>query len=202
MKGVVNCLFIAMLFLSGCAKSPSQLSSGDYIKWIGKEENGLLIQKQLGEFVIVTQFRSPQSMALIRAGISADKKEWESALYEAGNMQYYFLSYKLNTTSLDILKYNMRDESEYFSRSNYLSFGVNKDVYVLCGKDSLPCRLHQFTPHYGLSPKVDLVFAFDEPDSLHSLNRTLVIEDQLFGLGILRFEFKADDIKNTPSISF
>lgn len=202
MKYLIISLFIAILFFPACEKAPQHLKGKDYMHWVSQKEHGLLMEKKLGEFTIHAQYRSPECMALIRAGMDAGQKKWEKALKEEGNMQYYSVSYSLNNSSMDILKYKMQDESDYFARSNYLAFGVNKDVYVLCGNDSLPCRIHQFTPHYGLSPNADIIFAFDEPDSLHTKNRTLVIEDQLFGLGILRFEFSAEDIHKTPTIIF
>ena len=201
MKIFSGYILILVLFLA-CSTTPSTLPSNEYLKWMSEKSNGLVKEKTIGEITVAACYRSPDAMALIRAGENATAKEWKVARKESGNMQYYFVSYQLNKSNQDILKYNLSDESEYFGRSNYLSFGIDKDVYVLCGKDSLPCRLHQFTPHYGLSPKAEIVFAFDEPDSLHKYDHTLVIEDQLFSLGILRFQFDAQDLKKIPSIHF
>jgi len=202
MKKCIFHIVLLCLVLSGCSVAPSVLPSGQYLDWMNDRSNGLVAEKKVGEFSITAGYRSADAMALMNTGFYPTPQQWKSAREQSGNMQYYFVTYRLNNSNQDILKYKLSDENEYFARSNYLSFGIEKDVYVLCGKDSLPCRLHQFTPHYGLSPKADLVFAFDEPDSLHARDRTLVIEDQLYGLGILQFEFKAKDLQNIPSIRF
>lgn len=193
---------VAILLVASCAKTPERLPANEILGWMAEKDHGLVSEKKIAEITVAAEYRSPEAMALMRTGPNPDSKEWKKALEDAGDMQYYMVSYRLNNSGQDIMKYNLHDESEYFARSNYLSFGIDKDVYVICGKDSLPCRLHQFTPHYGLSPKADLVFAFDDPDQSHQFDHTLVIEDQLFGLGILRFNFKSEDIKHTPSIAF
>ena len=193
---------LILFFLSECSTTPANLSADKYIGWLSEESNGLFKKKTIGEITVFAQYRSPEAMALIRTGNNPTPEEWKTAKEASGNMQYYLVSYRLNKSNQDILKYNLSEESEYFARSNYLAFGIDKDVYVLSGKDSLTCRLHQFTPHYGLSPKADIIFAFDEPDSLKKNNHTLVIEDQLFGLGILRFEFEAEHLQEIPTLQF
>ena len=191
-----------MIALISCADKPEVVAAGDYVDWTEQKETGLVNTKTIGDVIYTVYYLPKESLALRDAGEGASEDEWKSEMEKKGDMQYYKLVYRLASGNQDILKHNLTDEAEYFSRSNYLAFGVNNDVYVQCGRERLPCRLHQFTPGYGITPQAEVVFAFDDNDKEYTQNRTLVVEDQLFGGGILQFEFNAEDLKNIPTIQF
>ncbi|HTF05224.1 MAG TPA: hypothetical protein VK826_14445 [Bacteroidia bacterium] len=201
MKNTVTYMLMIALMYS-CSEKPDVLPSGEYISWTESESSGLINSKTIDDITFSVYYLPKEAMALRETGASPSEAEWKSVVESKGDMQYYKVVYRLANSNQDILKYNLYDENEYFSRTNYLAFGVDKDVYLLSGKDKLPCRMHQFTPHYGISPEAEILFAFDEPDKEHEQNKTFVIEDQLFGTGILQFEFTAENIKNIPSIQF
>ncbi len=201
MKYLVAIIPMIALMLS-CSEKPDILPSIEYINWTESEKSGLVSTKTIDEITFSVYYLPKEAMALRETGAAPTDTEWKHAVEEKGNMQYYKVVYNLKNSNQDILKYNLNDETEYFSRTNYLAFGVDKYVYLLNGKDRLPCRMHQFTPHYGISPKAEILFAFDELDKEHEQDITFVIEDQLFGMGILQFEFTAENIKNIPSIQF
>lgn len=198
----MRCLIVMLLIagLIGCAESPSVVSSAEFVEWTGEEENGLCRTKEIDDIRYTVSYIPREQMALLEAGTDATPEEWNKVLNAKGDMQYFKLIYQLTESNQDILKYNLYDETEYFSRTNYLAFGIDKDVYLKSGKEQLPCRLHQFTPHYGISPKAEVVFAFDKTDSTQNI--TLVLEDELFGSGILQFEFTAEDLNNIPTIQY
>lgn len=191
-----------MIALLSCMDNPDVLPPAEYTNWVETEENGLVNARQMEDIVFTVHYLSKEEMALRETGGDTTGGAWQAAMDAKGNMQYYKLVFRLAEGNQDVLRYDLRDETEYFSRSNYLAFGIEKDVYLLCGDERLPCRLHQFTPMYGIAPQAEVVFAFDETDPEHTKNRTLVIEDQLFGSGILQFEFTAENIKNIPTIQF
>lgn len=189
------------VFLS-CSEKPDVLPTEEYIGWTETEESGLVKSKTIDGIMYSVYYLPKEAMALREVEDSISEAGWKDAVESKGDMQYYKLVYRLANSNQDILRYNLRDETEFYSRTNYLAFGVDKDVYLLCGKDRMPCRLHQFTPMYGISPEAEVLFAFDNADSTNTQNKTFVIEDQLFGAGILQFEFKAEDINNIPTIQF
>lgn len=186
--------------IAGCAESPTMVSSAEYEEWSRSEECTLHREREMDDIVFSVSYIPKEELALREAGENATPEEWKKALEAKGDMNYFKLVYSLSGSNQDILKHNLYDETEYYSRTNYLAFGVDKDVYVQCGKDRIPCRLHQYTPHYGISPNAEVLFAFDKIDSTRDV--TFVLEDQLFGSGILQFEFTADDLKNIPTIQF
>lgn len=200
MKTVLSCML--MITLLSCADKPEVVSAEEYINRTLEEESGLQNEKQIDDIIFTVYYIPKESMALRETGENPTSEEWKAAMDKTGDMQYYKLVYRLANSNQDILKYNLYDEAEYFTRTNYLAFGIDKDTYVQCGDERLPCRLHQFAPRYGIAPEAEVLFAFDESDKEYKQDRTLVLEDQLFGSGILQFEFNADDIKNTPTIQF
>lgn len=201
MKTAVS-ISVLMITLMSCADKPEVIGAAEYVGWTEQEESGLVNTKTIGDVIYTVYYLPKESLALREAGEGASEEEWKAAVEKKGDMQYYKLVYRVATGNQDILKHNLSGEAEYFSRTNYLAFGVDKDVYVQCGSERLPCRLHQFAPRYGIAPEAEVVFAFDDNDKEYKQNRTLVVEDQLFGGGILQFEFNADDLKNIPTIQF
>jgi hypothetical protein len=201
MRTIIS-ISMLMIALISCADKPEVVAASEYVGWTEQEENGLVNAKTIGDVTYTVYYLPKESLALREVGEGASEEELKAALEKKGNMQYYKLIYRLASGNQDILKYNLTEEAEYFSRSNYLAFGVDKDVYVQCGQERLPCRLHEFAPSYGIKPQAEVVFAFDDNDIECTQNRTLVVEDQLFGGGILQFEFRAEDLKNIPTIQF
>lgn len=195
------CIAILLLIgLASCAESPSMVSSAEFVEWTADEENGLHRTKEIDDIRYTVSYIPRAQMALLETGTDATREEWNDVLNAKGDMQYFKLEYQLTSGNEDILKYNLYDETEYYSRTNYLAFGIDKDVSLKSGKEQLPCRLHHFTPHYGISPKAEILFAFDKTDSTQNI--TLVLEDELFGSGMLQFEFTAEDLNNIPTIQY
>jgi hypothetical protein len=193
-------MVLALCFIS-CDKRPEVLPTHEYIGWVETEENGLKKTKEMDGINYTVYYIPKEAMVLRELSDTASQQEWNAALEAKGNMQYFKLVCNLTHSNQDILKYNLYDETEYYARTNYLAFGIDKDVYLLNGNDRLPCRIHQYTPSYGISPKAEILFAFDASASGEE-NITFVLEDQLFGSGMLQFEFTAEHIKNIPTIQF
>jgi hypothetical protein len=78
---------------------------------------------------------------------------------------------------------------DYTSAVKYMSFGLDKDFYVVTSKkDTIPCSGVNFERNYKIAPfqKVMLFFSGIDPND----KIQLIYNDFLFRKGILKFKFK------------
>ncbi|QOG02344.1 hypothetical protein [Flavobacterium sp. MDT1-60] len=78
---------------------------------------------------------------------------------------------------------------DYTSAVKYMSFGLDKDFYVVTSKkDTIPCSGVNFERNYKIAPfqKVLLFFSGIDPND----KIQLIYNDFLFRKGILKFKFK------------
>lgn len=177
--------------------SKKELHSSDYIKFVEDESNGLRVSKNIGGVDYMVQYKPIEYILLKENNNNVDIKKRKEDLE---GMQYYTLSYSLVKNNKDILKFNLTSQDEYYERVNYFSFGLQNDIYLVEGKDTLDCKLFNYVRSYGLSPKADFVLAFSKNTQAQINDKLIVIEDKIFGGGIIKLKIAKEDIKNIPEL--
>lgn len=189
-KIVVLCFSCFVIF--SCSKQ--KLNSVEYMQYIENESNGLKVIKTIEEISYTVQFK-PVEYVLLKENKSVDSKK-----EDIDGMQYYTLSFSLKKSDKDILRYDLRDQNEYYERVNYFSFGLQRDVYLVEGKDTLECNLFNYVRSYGLSPRADFILGFDKADEKTIHDKLIVFEDKVFGGGIIKLKISEADIKDIPEL--
>lgn len=177
--------------------SKKELHSNDYVKFVEDESNGLRVSKNIGEVNYMIQYKPIEYILLRENNNNGDIKKRKEDL---GGMQYYTLTYSLVKNNKDILKFNLTSPDEYYERVNYFSFGLQNDIYLVDGKDTLDCKLFNYVRSYGLSPKADFVLAFDKSKQTKTTDKLMVIEDKIFGGGIIKIKISKEDIENIAEL--
>ena len=90
------------------------------------------------------------------------------------------------------------NNAEYFERLDYFVTYANQDIFMVQGQDTLLPKLYHFERNYGLAPKNTLLLGFDQGEK--EQDRTVYIDDQILGVGRVKFLFKNTDIKSTPTL--
>ena len=98
-----------------------------------------------------------------------------------------------------LLKYDLHSRKEYEDRVNYFAFGMQNDIRLVQGGDTLPCQLFHFERVYDVAPYATFLLAFPLGKD-YSSDKTLVLFDHGFNKGILKFFFDGRDIKNVPQV--
>lgn len=187
-------LGVSLLVFISCAKE--KLEATDYIKYVESESNGLRVVKKIGDVNYALQYK-PMNYVLVK---ESNSNTSDKGIADTDGMQYYTLSYSLSNSNADILKSNIGSTGEYYERVNYLSYGLQNDVYLLEGSDTLKCRLFNFVRSYGLSPRADFIMAFDESKKHSANDKLVVVEDKVYGGGIIKFKITKSDIANIPEL--
>lgn len=197
MKNILTLLLLAML--AACGRGTS--SPGAYLQWVENEANGLRQTRTIGDIKVSLQYKPVDYIVAAEQKTSVLDKPVKTRRNELEGAYYFSLRYALSNGKVkDIMRYDLADEAEYQDRMNYFSFGLQNDIFLVAGKDTLPCVLYNNTRSYGLSPFMDAVIAFPrthkENDDLQ-----LVVNDHVFGSGPLKFTISKSDIESTPTIS-
>ena len=115
-------------------------------------------------------------------------------------MQYYTMQYALVKSGEDILKTQLDNASDYYARTNYFSFNLQQDIYLVDGTDTMDCKLFNYVNAYGLSPKADFVMAFDKSKHKTQEDKIIVLQDKVYGGGIIKLKIEKESIQQIPEL--
>ncbi len=201
MKVLTMLLVISIMLITivGCKQSaiPS-----DYVRYVRNPDNGLLRSKQVGPVHIDLQYKPiPYLIAneLRRNDIS--KEEFLPRQKELTGSQYYNLQLSVtDQPQANIINYRLRDETEIQKRLYYLSFGMQNDIRLIDGTDTLKPMLYHFERSYDLAPHRTFVLAFEQrPDNRYK-DKTLILDSPVLATGPLKLKIKADALQNLPDL--
>ncbi len=197
-------LAVSIILLYGCKHS--SLKPAAYVKWIENKENKLKVEKKIGETKFILQYKPiPYMVFQEEKNLELDKSHFSKRAEELSEMQYYSLRILPSERNRDVLTVGINSEQEYFDRVNYFSFNFQNDIKLLDGEDTLYCTQFQFVNNYGLAPYADFVIAFKKQPEEIRLEKTLadkkfIIEDKVFGNGMVKFNIEKDIVNNIPSV--
>ena len=86
----------------------------------------------------------------------------------------------------DILK--ISNEFSFEQRLSYFMSGLQKDLILIVGKDTLPCILYHFERNFGIAPYLSLHTGFASPKNWKKLPHHLVIKSEYFHFGDIHLE--------------
>jgi hypothetical protein len=194
-------LFVAC-FLSSCQDRPSSLSPREYIKWVEDEDNGLLVDRKMPPLSYRVQYK-PVDYIIAREE-RTDKLSKETILKRRKDLQKMdYFTLRISTNGKDVLNEGVQSKEEYYMRQNYLTYDFQKDIALVIGTDTAGCSLFQMVGNYGLAPYVDFVIGFERKaneENEVTADREVILADQTFGNGILKFIIKKENINHVPEI--
>lgn len=195
-------IVIVGFVLSGC-KDNNNLEAKDFVVYVENVNNGLRISKEIGDQKIEVQYKPLEYMSAkecIKTRSTVNKADLEDYRKKHAALQYFTLRYSMkNKTS--VLKYGLSNENEYFERQNYFSFGLENDIKLIEGKDTLSCALFVFERNYNLSPDVTFEIAFEKRSDLVS-DKIVMINDKSLNIGNVNIKIAKSDLENMPKLIY
>ena len=90
--------------------------------------------------------------------------------------------------------------NNYTNLVNYLSFGIEKDLCLVCDEsDTLyPINIHT-SRLYGSTQDNSIILSFDKPDKKKD-KYSLIFTNHIFNSEIIKFDFYNKDIKKIPDL--
>lgn len=183
---------------SGAAKT---MDVDDYVHWVQDMKNGFRKEKSIAGLMFSAQFKPYEYIVCL------EEKKRELAdstvikkVSELTDMQYYNLKISLRDAEGELLKYQLHSAQEYQERVNYFAFGMQHDIQLVEGTDTLPCILYHFERSFDASPVSTLLLGFAIRKQADAQDKTLLVYDRTFNSGLIKFTFSKKDLKNLPKL--
>lgn len=180
--------------------SVEQLRPTAYMSWMENPDNGFIATKTVSGITFSLQYKPYNYMALMKFKTAdPDRKEFEKTKTEYGNLQYYTLRVS-SADQQDLLRAQEADNLEYFQRLEYLVGHMQDQLTLIDGKDTLPCLLYHYERNYGLAPHSDFLLGFASSATTTPTDRTLVLNDELFGTGPIYLTITGKALRREPQL--
>jgi hypothetical protein len=198
-RAIFYVLFTCALVWYGC--NWGALPPVNFVKWVENPKNGLKQSKEVNNVIFEIQYK-PLDYIIANENRKPIIEEtfYKERIQKLGDL--FYLTLTLKSGSQDIMMYNLHDSQEYFKRVNYYSLDFQQDIKAVIGNDTLPCLMYQFENMYGVTPYVKMSIAFSgkHKTDFPKTDPLILIDDRIFGGGLLRFVWKQSDLENIPSI--
>lgn len=191
----------AVLLTAFWTGAKSTLDPRAYVRWIEDPANGLRLVRKSHDVQFELQYRpADYIIAQENAKPVLDEKFHTDRQAQLGDMMYFTLA--IQSGSTDIMMHNMKDESEYYQRANYYALDFQQDIRMVIEKDTLPCSMYQFENTYGVTPYIKMLLAFSgsHRSKLETSNPVILVNDRVFGGGLMRFEYQHTQLNAVPKI--
>ncbi|MBU0764601.1 MAG: hypothetical protein KJ607_07185 [Bacteroidetes bacterium] len=168
------------------------------MKYITDETNGLRIKKTIGDYVFIAQYK-PADFIVLQNDLYEPEND-AGLLSEADKLRgFHYIDLRINTTiGNHVLKNGLSDENEYYDRIQYFVSGVQNDITLTEGTDTLICNLCHFE-YNDLSPSITLVLGFERKNrDVGNAGMVLTYNDRIFNTGIVKIRFGKDDLNSIP----
>jgi len=197
MKGFSNYIMLLffVLFTNCDFTKEKKLGINEYLKWT--QDNPIQWSKGISNISLTLEYVPSGYKYLM------DNRSLKNGYNQSGVDDYYQRCFfKLKIRSLDsnnsLLKYKLKNETEYQGRLEYFLNYIKDDIYILNGNDTTFCSDSHFERTYDLSRDLTILLSFDK--KLENLGNKFVYNEHLFNLGKLNLQLKSDLLKSIPKL--
>ncbi|MCW3084172.1 MAG: hypothetical protein JWP12_1538 [Bacteroidetes bacterium] len=177
------------------------LDAAAYVRWMQDPENGLKKEKKIDELTFSVQYKTPEYVTCMELrGRPCTDSVLRKNIGELKDMQYYDLKILLNDGSSELLKYKNTSPQQYNDRVNYFAFGMQNDLALVDGNDTLRCDLYHYERAYDVTPSATMLLGFIKKSNNDKNDKTLIFYDRTFNKGMLKFKFAATGLYNKPKL--
>lgn len=174
----------------------SDLPPERYLEWVAQHRE-LLSAIQVDGGIQITLTYLPADWLAINESGTVDPNDIVKTRQEYAGLEYYRLRVALQSGQGDALQFEASSNEDYYRRVEYFSFGLQHDLRLLTGSDTLPCKLFHFERNYGAAPFMDFMLGFEtRPGS--EFDRTLLYDDRVYSRRLVRLTIPYSNIHRIP----
>lgn len=164
--------------------------------WIKNDENGFIKRVEIDGFKYSALWL-PAEYNLLAFYDNPEKlsdEEMKEILTDYGQQQLIQLQIENTSFNGELLKYELQGANHYSSRMKYVSTDIQKDVYLICGNDTLTCLNSVFERGYDVNGMIRVQLVFPSCSLTEDKDVQLLFDDQLFNAGPLRMRFGKNNV--------
>jgi hypothetical protein len=190
-----------------CSSVPTKLGATEYVEWIETAENGFYAEKQVGAFSFSLQYKPLDYVVLKdQPGAIPGAKQLKAGCEALADMQYFTFRVS-GEKGGDLLKDDASSTDDFTERLAYFSAGMQKDVFLIEGNDTLSCLLFHFERSYGVDPRSTFVLGFPlgKADGAGGLpcvaGKQFLFDDHELGAGPVMISLNAQQLNQRPTLN-
>jgi hypothetical protein len=200
MKKTQLFLPIILFLLVSCAKPA--LNPTEFIQWCDDKEHELIQIYEQDDIQLTCQYMPEEYAALKQTNPNLiDENEVKATIDQVSDLHQFKLKFQ-KTTGNNFLKDNYTTAEEFNTRSIYLGYGIQPDLQLVSGSDTLICAMNHHERTYGNTPYETLLIAFPKSKNNTQSDLQLIFNDRVFGLGRVKFYFKKSTLESIPELVF
>lgn len=175
---------------------PKELPPVEYVQWVRDERNGLRIKKQDGAYMYELQYQPVEYLVVLQERsekIKASTLKEEAA--KRGDLQYFTFK-MLSVQGKGILS----DKNLFIENKEiYLLSGLQQDLMLAEGKDTLQCVMLHFEAANNLVPYDQCVLAFEKSENPKS-DITFLFRTEKYADGWVKIPIKRENLNRIPKL--
>lgn len=178
--------------------NPNALSPDDFLRWMA-EHRAELTDSQQQDYITSTLTYLPSDWLAVNEISNQYPQQIAAAQKEYEGLELYRLRVAATSGQGDVLQLQAASTDEYYHRVEYFSFGLQNDLRLLVGPDTLPCRLFHFERNYGAAPYMDFMLGFDQKEG-NNFDRTLIYDDRVYSGSTIQLTIPFKNINSIPNL--
>ncbi|MDR1729697.1 MAG: hypothetical protein LBR52_03450 [Prevotellaceae bacterium] len=185
-------------FLDFFNKEPEnkELTPAEYVQWVRDERNGLRVNRQEGAYTYEIQYQPVEYLVVLqeRSEVIAASTLKEEA-ERRGDLLYF--TFKMSSEKgKGILSDN---DLVIENKDIYLLSGLQQDIMLAEGQDTLECVMLHFESSNNLVPYDQCVLAFEKPGNPAS-DFTFLFRTEKYAGGWVKIPIKRESINRIPKL--
>lgn len=174
----------------------------DFVSFVKNEENDLVKEKQVSDIKFRMSFMPKECLAYLELKSDTENvNKLKETIKHYEGMSYFNLRLELESGEGELLKHNLSSAMQYEARVRYLSFEIQKDIFLIQGNDTISPGMYHFERIYEVAPYATIMLAFDDAKFKKDQDFTIVYNDKLFNKGLIKYYYKQNQLIDLPKIS-
>lgn len=198
-KEAKNSFIIYVMSLSVlCASCSGGLSPKDYVHYIENPGNGLLVKEEVNGVNYELQYQPTDYCVMQeKRSFSVPGDEFAQLRKRFSGLEHYVL--RIKSKDMDSLVNKMDDTAKYKKGiTEYFDFGIQKDIKLIEGKDTVPCSICQADANTGISEYYTFSMGF--PANHFEGDRYFVFMNKILKTGNVKLAITDKSMKSLPAL--
>ena|SRR6266446_1637275 len=204
MKDIILTISILVQCFLNFGCSERSVSFNQYLENVHRYEKNLTISDSVFGLTISAEYLPPLLMALREARSAENLRNNYKGLtknYEDADYFELTLSKQSSSTKDYLQQFFHGEDSSQTAFEQYIDFGIQRDIKLLRGRDTLACAYLHREISDALTNKLQYTISFELDKSHENLfDRTIYLNSKNIGLRNVNLLISVDKIRNIPTI--
>jgi hypothetical protein len=185
----------AVVLLPGCTNS---LKAPDYILYLTNPAHGMYQELTINKYLFTIQYKPLDWMMLQDFESSTANADELRKKYESSS--YFVLKIKgFGDADIAGSTADMKNNVSITPVQSYLNFGIQEDIYMVAGPDTLPCMAMHHEPYNAQTDINTFALAFEKPPCT-DCDYSIIYSGNYFNNSLLKFYFRKEQLNQLPKL--